>query len=163
MREIAYTDWMKAKGWEEKIPIKKPTESEAALFEQLVSMACSPKPRRRRVPVAKRVGQASRLPVSESKRDACSTFLEDLQFMGQVSVLLNVEVIAPADSNLSSFVRSASSAHRSSATKLEASSTKTKTFVATANDIEHPIRNQLIRLTSDSPDLFAVLQEEGAV
>jgi len=62
----------------EKIPIKKPTESEAALFEQLVAMACPPKLWRRRVQLAKRVGQASRLPVSESKRDACATFFEEL-------------------------------------------------------------------------------------
>ena len=50
-----------------KIPIKKPTDSEAALFEQLVAM----------VQMAKRVGQASRLLVSESKRDACPTFFKE--------------------------------------------------------------------------------------
>ena len=34
----AYMEWIKAKGWGEKIPIKKPTEADAALFEQLVAM-----------------------------------------------------------------------------------------------------------------------------
>ncbi len=29
------------------------------------------------VQLAKRVGQASRLPVSESKRDACATFIKE--------------------------------------------------------------------------------------
>ena len=50
-----------------KIPIKNLTEFEVVLFEQLVAMGQLTKK-----------GQASRLPVSESKRDACPTFLEEL-------------------------------------------------------------------------------------
>ena len=61
----------------DKIPIKNLPISVVVLFEQLVAMACPPKPRRRRVQLAKRVGQASRLPVFGSKRDACATFLEE--------------------------------------------------------------------------------------
>jgi len=32
-----------------------------------------------------------------------------------------------------------------------------------ANAPEHPIRNQLIRLATDSPELFAVIKKEGRV
>jgi len=38
-----------------------------------------------------------------------------------------------------------------------------QTFGATANAPDHPIRNQLLRLTADSPDLFAVIKQEGKV
>jgi hypothetical protein len=33
----------------------------------------------------------------------------------------------------------------------------------TLNEPTHPIRNQLIRLTADSPDLLAIIKEEGRV
>jgi hypothetical protein len=36
-------------------------------------------------------------------------------------------------------------------------------FYAQANDSKHPIRNILIRIPVDSPDLLAVIQREGAV
>ena len=36
-------------------------------------------------------------------------------------------------------------------------------FMEKANNPTHPIRNQLMRLTIDSPDLFAVIKEEGRV
>ena len=33
----------------------------------------------------------------------------------------------------------------------------------TLNAPKHPVRNQLIRLTADSPDLLAVIKQEGKV
>ena len=36
-------------------------------------------------------------------------------------------------------------------------------FHATLNASKHPIRNRLLRLTSDSPDLLAVIKREGEV
>ena len=36
-------------------------------------------------------------------------------------------------------------------------------FYQTANAPDHPIRNRLLRLTADSPDLLAVIKEHGAV
>jgi adenine-specific DNA-methyltransferase len=36
-------------------------------------------------------------------------------------------------------------------------------FYAQANDSKHPIRNILIRIPVDSPDLLAVIQREGTV
>jgi len=38
-----------------------------------------------------------------------------------------------------------------------------QTFVATVNGPDHPIRNKLDRLIADSPDLFAVIKQEGRV
>jgi len=37
------------------------------------------------------------------------------------------------------------------------------TFYRTANESSHPIRNILLRIPADSPDLLAVIQREGAV
>ncbi|HCN31350.1 MAG TPA: hypothetical protein DIT64_22115 [Verrucomicrobiales bacterium] len=34
---------------------------------------------------------------------------------------------------------------------------------ATVNAPSHPVRNRLIRLTADSPDLLAIIKEEGRV
>ena len=34
-------------------------------------------------------------------------------------------------------------------------------FYQTANAPDHPIRNRLLRLTADSPDLLAVIKSEG--
>ena len=41
--------------------------------------------------------------------------------------------------------------------------TAARQFYAQANDSKHPIRNILIRIPVDSPDLLAVIQREGAV
>jgi hypothetical protein len=37
------------------------------------------------------------------------------------------------------------------------------TFHYTANDSQQPIRNILLRIPADSPELLAVIQKEGAV
>ena len=87
---------------------------------------------------------------------------KDLLFMDKVSDLLNVDA---ASSRIAYAKHAAPSTDRSSATKLEASSTieSIETFVVTVNAPSHPIRTQLDRLTADSPDLFAVIKQEGAV
>ena len=112
--------------------------------------------------LAKKVGQASRLPVSESKRDAYSTFLEEaadknLQFMDQVAALPNVDQASRLIP-----VSQASSLPQG---KRDACVTLSdiEHFVATANDPKHPIRNQLLRLTASSPDLFSIIKREGEV
>ena len=43
----------------------------------------------------------------------------------------------------------------------EVSSENLRAFVASCEN--HPIRNRLLRLTADSPDLLAVIKQEGAV
>jgi hypothetical protein len=49
----------------------------------------------------------------------------------------------------------------------EASEAQQRDFLiqlhATLNAPSHPIRNQLLRLTADSPDLLAVIKQEGRV
>ena len=70
---------------------------------------------------------------------------KDLLFMDKVSSLLNMDAMSYADSS----------------SKL--SHTTIESFFATANAPDHPIRNQLMRLTADSPDLFAVIRKEGKV
>ena len=155
-----------------KIPLKKPVRSEAALFKKRDAMACPPKPRSRLVQLAKREGKASRLPFSESKRDACAIFFEelidacvlelyfpeeaaakDLQFMDKTAGLLSV------DAMLSSHSASARLTQRDEG--VASTISDIENFVATAPS--HPIRNQLLRLTADSPNLFAVIKQEGAV
>lgn len=39
----------------------------------------------------------------------------------------------------------------------------THTCNATLNAPSHPIRNRLLRLTADSPDLLAIIKQEGRV
>ena len=109
------------------------------MFEKLVLM----------VQQAKREGLDVEAIFLEELIDACVLELyfpeeavaKDLQFMDKVATLLNAD-------DASSFV---------------ASEQFIETFVATVNDAKHPIRNQLLRLTADSPDLFAVIMNEGKV
>ena len=98
-----------------KTPIKKPAE--AAIFERLVAM----------VQLARKVAQASRLPVPGSKRDACATIQSIAESAAQII----------SEGNKAQPV---------------------STFVPS-----YPIRNQLARFTADSPDLFAVIKQEGGV
>lgn len=127
----------------EEIPVKKPDNHQAELFDHLVSM----------IQVAKKsdagdaVTQAQFL---EDLIDACIMEVyfpehmaeRDLRFMEDTRRLLG-EVPSGADEQ----------------TACEAA----RAFTARANAPDHPIRNRLIRLTADSPDLLAVIKEEGAV
>jgi hypothetical protein len=128
-----------------KIPIRKPKSGEAEVFEKLVAM----------VQAVKKVEQASRLPVSGSKRDACATFLEevidacvlelyfpaeaaakDLQFITSVAILLENVPSAPTEKSIRSFLEGCAARR---------------------------IGEKLARLESVSPDLFAVIKQEGKV
>lgn len=131
----------------DKIPIKKPTAQQAALFEALVPM----------VQAIKAESQKSEKPELKSVAvfieeviDACvmeGYFADDmaehrLGIMAHVTPLLqNFDAAAPP------------------AQQVELA----QQFYAEANDSKHPIRNILIRLPLDSPDLLAVIQREGAV
>lgn len=124
----------------EKIPIRKPTDSEAALFEQLVAM----------VQTAKRENLDVEAAFLEELIDACVLELyfpdeakkRNLLFIDQVSGLLeSCPSCKSRQKNISDI----------------------EYFVSTVNAPTHPIRNQLLRLTADSPDLFAVIKQEGRV
>jgi hypothetical protein len=127
----------------DKIPIRKPQPAEAELFEKLVAM----------VQTAKKVEQASRLPHSGSKRDACATFIEelidacvlelyfpdealgkDLQFITDTAVCLEKTIGLESEKAIREFIDH-----------------------CTARNLSE----KLNRLESDSPDLFAVIQQEG--
>ncbi|MBN2702699.1 MAG: Eco57I restriction-modification methylase domain-containing protein [Pontiellaceae bacterium] len=127
----------------DKIPIRKPTESEAELFEQLVAM----------VQTAKKVDHASRL--IEHKRDACATFLEelidacvlelyfpeealekDLQFITDTAICLEKTIGSVSEASIREFIEHCTA---------------------------RKIGDKLARLESSSPDLFAVIKQEGKV
>ena len=131
----------------DKIPIKKPTAQQAALFEVLVHMV-----------------QASKAESQQSNQEelkSVAAFLEEvidvcvmevyfsehmaerrLGIMAHVTPLLqNCDTTAPPEK------QGVSALH----------------FYAQANDSKHPIRNILIRIPVDSPDWLAVIQREGKV
>lgn len=124
----------------EKIPIRKPCEGDAALFEPLVNL----------IQFARKTGDEMRATFLEDLIDACVMECyfrdhmaeRDLLFHDQLRPLLEgYDANASRDAHLE-FLHD---------------------FYETVNAPAHPIRNQLIRLTADSPDLLAVIKREGAV
>ncbi|MCH8526617.1 MAG: Eco57I restriction-modification methylase domain-containing protein [Kiritimatiellae bacterium] len=115
----------------DKIPIKKPSDSEKQLFEILVHMIQKAKKQNLRVEAA----------FIEDLIDACvleSYFPEEasakkLRFIDQTLSLLSGE------------------------------SKDIQEFIQTINAPTHPIRDQLIRLAQESPELFGVIKKEGEV
>jgi adenine-specific DNA-methyltransferase len=128
----------------DKIPIRKPQPGEAELFEQLVAMVQTAKRETLDVPAA----------FLEELIDACVLELyfpeeavaKDLCFIDQVA-----ELVGPMSPS-----GTPGEDTRPTASDIE-------TFVTIANAPTHPIRNQLLRLTADSPDLFAIIKQEGKV
>ncbi len=118
----------------EKIPIKKPTESEAALFEKLVSM----------VQMAKREGLDIEAAFLEELIDACVLELyfpeeaaaKDLQFITATAVCLEKTSAPLSKVGIRDFVGHCSA---------------------------RGLGEKLNRLETESPDLFAVIQKEGTV
>ncbi|MFH1940613.1 MAG: TaqI-like C-terminal specificity domain-containing protein, partial [bacterium] len=134
----------------QKIPIKKPSETEAALFEKLVPM----------VQFAKKEKMEAEAAFLEEVIDACVMELyfpeeaaaKNLKFIKPVTALLEEinpsQVIPPGESG--------SPRHEPSAEIISE-------FHTRAGNPEHPIRERLNRLATDSPDLFAVIKNEGKV
>jgi adenine-specific DNA-methyltransferase len=126
----------------DKIPIKKPTPAEVSLFERLVPL----------IQFAKAYAGASH---------GAAAFLEDLidacvmesyfgEHMAERDLLFH-DTVAP---HLASYDPAASEElQRDFLTKLH----------QTLNAPSHPIRNQLLRLTADSPDLLSIIKKEGKV
>jgi len=123
-----------------KIPIRKPTDGDASLFEPLVSL----------VQFARKIGDEMRATFLEDLIDACVMECyfrdhmaeRDLLFHDQLRPLLTDYDPKAKSESQTSFLRG---------------------FYETVNAPAHPIRNQLIRLSADSPDLLAVIKQEGAV
>ena len=126
----------------EKIPIKKPTAAEVVLFERLIPL----------IQFAKADAGASPGAAAfiDDLIDACVMESYFRNHMAERDLLFH-DTVAP---HLATYAPKASAAQqRDFLTHLH----------QTLNAPSHPIRNRLLRLTADSPDLLAVIKEEGRV
>jgi hypothetical protein len=124
----------------DKIPIKKPTAAEAELFEKLVPL----------VQLAKRIGEDAPAAFLEDLIEACVMECYFREHMAERDLLFH-DTLAP---HLAAYAPEASEAQqRGFLTHLH----------QTLNAPSHPIRNRLLRLTADSPDLLAIIKHEGSV
>lgn len=133
------------------IPIKKPTAAQAAVFDTLVPL----------VQAAKASAQSQKLAGKKFEFENAGAFLEQVIDACVMEVYF-ADHMAEKRLGLLAHV-----APLLASVKLKASQAKMTQaaldFVATANDSKHPIRNILIRIPADSPDLLAVIQREGKV
>lgn len=130
----------------DKVPIKKPDATQAALFETLVPM----------VQAAKAKAQTA----SDSSHAIAADFLNHV-IDACVMELYFVEHMAERDLAITAQVRAVLPATTPSTP--EALAQTALDFYQTANDAQHPIRNMLLRIPLDSPELLGVIQKEGAV
>ncbi len=124
----------------DKISVKKPTAAEAALFAKLVPL----------VQFAKIKEESAPATFLEDLIDACMMECYFREHMKERKLLFHDAVIP----HVATYDPAASDALQR---KFLAS------LYGTLNAPKHPIRNQLIRLTADSPDLLAIIKEEGRV
>ncbi len=124
----------------DKIPVKKPTAAEVSLFERLVPL----------IQFAKAQGQTAPAAFLEDLIDACVMENYFREHMAERDLLFH-DTVAP---HLAAYAPEASVAQqRDFLTHL----------YQTLNAPNHPVRNRLIRLTADSPELLAIIKEEGRV
>jgi adenine-specific DNA-methyltransferase len=124
----------------EKIPLKKPSVQQSALFEKLVPL----------IQVSKRIGADATAQFLEELIDACVMecyFHEhmaerDLLFFDHVSSHITIYNPDTNDDEQRAFLDG---------------------LYRTLNAPDSKIRNRLLRLTADSPDLLAVIKEEGKI
>lgn len=131
----------------DKIPIKKPTALQAALFEALVVMVQATKAKSQTSGNAELQSVAAFL---EQVIDACVMEVYFADHMAQQRLGITAHV-TPLLQDINATTPPAQQV------------TAAQQFYAQANDSKHPIRNILIRIPVDSPDLLAVIQREGAV
>ncbi|HPH13699.1 MAG TPA: Eco57I restriction-modification methylase domain-containing protein [Burkholderiaceae bacterium] len=131
----------------DKIPIKKPTAQQAALFEALVPMVQATKAESQKSDNSELRSVAVFL---EEVIDACvmEVYFSDHMAEHRLGIMAHVTPL------LQDFDAAAPPAKQVAIAQQ---------FYAQANDSKHPIRNILIRIPVDSPDLLAVIQREGAV
>lgn len=125
------------------IPIKKPEGIQVDLFDKLVGL----------IQLSKKLSglaEASHNEFIENLIDACVMECYFYPHMKERDLLFH------SDTNqlLSKYNHESSEAEQTSFLE---------TFYRTANAAGHPIRNRLLRLTADSPDLLAVIKEHGQV
>ena len=124
----------------EKIPIKKPTSAEAALFAKLVPL----------IQFSKAYEQPAAYQFLEDLIDACVMECYFRDHMAECDLLLQ-DQLAPT---LATYEPDASAS---------AQLTFLESFINTHNAPSAKVRNQLLRLTADSPDLLAIIKTEGQV
>ncbi|TXI75883.1 MAG: hypothetical protein E6Q43_02850, partial [Dokdonella sp.] len=131
----------------DKVPIKKPDAAQAALFEALVPLVQAAKAQ-----AQTRDDKACVLAGDFLTEviDACVMELYFAQHMAERKLAITAAVRALLPANVATM---------SQAEQAEAA----LAFHRTANASNHPIRNILLRIPADSPDLLAVIQREGAV
>ena len=124
----------------EKLPVKKPSVAEAKLFDKLVPL----------IQFAKSNDKHAAYQFIEDIIDACVIECYFRDHMAERDLLLHDE-LAP---NLKAYDPEASEAEQS---------TFLEQLIVTLNAPSSKIRNRLLRLTADSPDLLAVIKKEGKV
>ncbi|MFC2076709.1 Eco57I restriction-modification methylase domain-containing protein [candidate division KSB1 bacterium] len=124
----------------EKIPLRKPSEDQSTIFEKLVSL----------VQLTKRLGEDAPGAFLEDLIDACVMECYFRDHMAERDLLF-LDDLAP---HLTGY-------------DLETGESKQRDFLVhcyrALNAPDSKIRNRLLRLTADSPDLLAVIKEEGRV
>ncbi len=129
----------------EKIPIKKPTAAEVSLFERLVPL----------IQFAKSSTSFQLVSsATNTSRDACATFLSDLIDACVMECYFR-DHMAERDLLFHDSVAQASSLCPPE--DMQAG----MLALLSLNAPSHPIRNRLLRLTADSPDLLAIIKQEG--
>lgn len=123
-----------------KIPLKKPTPQQAALFKKLVPL----------IQFSKRIGEEAPASFLEDLIDACVMECYFREHMTERDLIF-LDDVAPY---LAAFdLNSGETKHRGFLDHLH----------TTLNAPSSKIRNRLLRLAADSPDLLAVIKEEGKV
>lgn len=124
----------------DKIPVKQPTSSEARLFEQMVPL----------IQFAKAQKQTAVAALLEDLIDACVMECYFREHMADRNLLFH-ELITP---HLSAYDHTSSDEQRLAFLNQ---------LFRTINAPSHAVRNRLLRLTADSPELLAIIKQEGQV
>lgn len=131
----------------DKVPIKKPDGQQTALFEALVPMVQAAK-----AEAQARSDNALSLAADFMVEviDACVMEVYFAQHMAEkdIAITAHVRTLLPQNTTALSLFQLADAA---------------LAFHKTANDSKHPIRNILLRIPAESPELLAVIQREEAV
>jgi hypothetical protein len=127
----------------DQIPIKKPEGIQVHLFDKLVGLIQFSKNQ-------SGLAEAGHNEFIENLIDACVMECYFYQHMEERDLLFH------ADTNQLLFKYNPDLSEAEQTSFLDA-------FYQTANAPDHPIRNRLLRLTADSPDLLAIIKEYGKV
>jgi adenine-specific DNA-methyltransferase len=131
----------------DKVPIKKPDAAQAALFETLVSLVQAAKAK------AKTCDEAAYALAGEFLTQVIDACVMELYFATHMAER-KLAITAALHSVLPDSVATMNRGQQAAAAHA---------FHQAANDSNHPVRNMLLRIPAESPELLAVIQREGAV